>query len=209
MIARRRLLSAPIAGTVGLIGTSALAGAAGSSVAAAADAQNEAIWRTHYGDTRVWGYVDRHSVDAGEMFNLMLSTRPGQPIAQGRIEIYRIGHYPESDRALVWRSEPLRVFAQPVQITAAVVGAGWTASIEQISSGGWQSGYYTIDFVDDLDGLRNVNVAFIVVTERDRSGDILLALSSNTWQAYNEWGGASPSYSLRPVYAAGGCSLRD
>ena len=192
MIRRRKLLTAPVAGTMGMVGASAMARAAmGEATTPAAKHPAETIWRSYYDDTRVWGYVDRHSIDAGEKFNLMLSTGPSLPSAKGRIEIYRIGYHEGSDRALVWRSDPVQVIAQPVQITAAAVGAGWTASIEQIGTGGWQSGYYTIDFVDDLDGLRNINVAYIVVTESDRSGDILLELSSNTWQAYNEWGGSS------------------
>jgi hypothetical protein len=77
------------------------------------------------------------------------------------------------------------------QVTAATVGAGWTASIEQIGTGGWQSGYHAIDFVHDADGFRDPNVASIVATDRGRSGDILLELSTNTYQAYNEWGGYS------------------
>ncbi len=192
MVTRRALMTGMLAGAGGLTasGVGALTDATPPPVADVERIEH-AIWRTYYETTRIWGYVDRHSVDPGQTFNLMLSTGPNLKGAKGKIEIYRIGYYGADDRALVWRSPTIEVFHQPVQITAASVGAAWTASIEQIGTGDWRSGYYAIDFVDDLDGLRSINVAFIVVTDGARSGDVLLELSTNTWQAYNEWGGCS------------------
>jgi hypothetical protein len=126
----------------------------------------------------------------------MLSTGPDRAGARGSVEIFRIGHHPglglpENDRQLVWRSPAVAVAQQPLEITAAAIGAGWPAGIEDIATEGWRSGYYTLDFIDEADGNRDQNVAFIVVTNRARSGDILLVLSTNTWQAYNEFGGYS------------------
>src|SRR4051794_2959344 len=98
MINRRKLLTAPVAGTMGMVAASTMAKAATPAATAPATKTGiEAIWRTYYDNTRVWGYVDRHSVDAGQKFNLMLSTGPNLPSAKGRIEIYRIGHYDGSD----------------------------------------------------------------------------------------------------------------
>ena len=156
----------------------------------------KSIWRSFYRGTRVWGYADRHSVDTGETFNIMLSTAPERPDIHGRLEIFRIGHHPggappDDDRALIWRSPRLTVSQQPVEITAAAIGAGWPAALENIATDGWRSGYYTCDFVDEADNNRDRNVAFIIVTNQARSGNILLLLSTNTWQAYNEWGGYS------------------
>jgi hypothetical protein len=188
MIQRRDVLNLPLVTAAGLLPTAA---SAQTDPAAARATFEAAIWRSPYDDTRVWGYVDRHSVVPGEKFDLMLSTGPGLDQAKGRIEIFRIGAYADGDRKLVWRSEPVAVARQPVQITAAAIGTGWTASLEQIPTGDWTSGYYAIDFVDDSDGLRNQNVAFIVATPAGPDPDILIGLSSNTWQAYNEWGGYS------------------
>ena len=52
----------------------------------------KSIWRSFYLGTRVWGYADKHSVDAGETFNLMLSTGPDRASARGTIEILRELH---------------------------------------------------------------------------------------------------------------------
>jgi hypothetical protein len=38
---------------------------------------------------------------------------------------------------------------------------------------------------------RDLNVAYIIVTNPGKSGDILVQLSTNTYQAYNAWGGSS------------------
>jgi hypothetical protein len=194
MIARRPIFTTLLAGAASLVcptGTARAVNGASSPVADAKSAMTAAIWRSYYDEVRVWGYADRHSIDPGQTFNLMLSTGPNLKGCKGRIEIYRIGYYAGSDRELAWHSETVEVFQQPVQVTAASAGTGWTALIKQIGTGGWRSGYYTIDFVDDADGWRDLDVAFIVVTDKDRSGNILLELSSNTWQAYNEWGGYS------------------
>lgn len=208
LVTRRPLLGgilpALVAGLAGLRGTRAAAADAPPAPAQPAPAQTAAqpaksIWRSYYLGTRVWAYADRHSVDAGETFNLMLSTGPDRAGAHGRIEIYRIGHHPgepEPDRKLVWRSPSLAVSQQAVEITAAAIGAGWPAGLESIATDGWRSGYYALDFIDDADGNRDRNVAYIVVTNKARQdaakrGDILLLLSTNTWQAYNEWGGYS------------------
>jgi hypothetical protein len=191
MIARRPILTTLLAGAAGLVRPARAARADTGSPQAAKAAMEAAIWRTFYLDTRVWGYVDRHSIDPGETFDLMLSTGPNLKGCKGNVEIYRIGYYPDGDRTLVWRSEMVEVFQQPVQVTAATVGAGWRTSIEQIGTENWRSGYHTIDFIDASDGLRNLNIASIIITDKDRSGDLLLELSSNTWQAYNTWGGYS------------------
>lgn len=154
------------------------------------------VWRNDDSPEKfIWGYTDRHSATIGQTFDLMLSTGPDGGDVRGRVEVYRIGHYPDGegngDRKLVWTSQPVTVPACPVQITAAAVGAGWPTALEQIGTPGWQPGYHAIDFVREGDHERDADVAFIVIVSPERDGDILLELSTNTWQAYNEWGGYS------------------
>ncbi len=149
------------------------------------------VWASFYGGTRVWGYANKHSVDVGQTFHLMLSTGPGVERVTGIIEIFRIGYYENSDRQLVFRSEPQGVDHQEVQMTACSVGASWPTANENVETKDWRPGFYTIDFVDNSDGQRDLNVAYIVVTDPDLTGDILVWLCTNTYQAYNEWGGGS------------------
>jgi hypothetical protein len=136
-------------------------------------------------------YVDKHSVTPGERFNIMLSTGPGQTKPKGKIEIFRIGYYAKADRELVWEGGDVEASRQEAQMTASSAGACWPTEVENVETTGWRSGYYTIDFVDAGDGQRDLNVAYIIVTNPAKSGDILVQLSTNTYQAYNAWGGSS------------------
>ena len=148
------------------------------------------VWNGDIQQRSVWGYVDRHSITAGETFHIMLSTDPINKQVHGHIEIYRIGYYPDGDRIKVWESSRITVQKQQLSDTAGIIGPGWPVSVNNIPTKTWQSGYYTMDFFN-LDGKRDANFAYIVVTPAQPNGDILVKLSTNTYQAYNEWGGGS------------------
>jgi N,N-dimethylformamidase beta subunit-like, C-terminal len=146
------------------------------------------VWQ---GNARVWGYADKHSISPGETFDLMLSTGPDHITLSGRVEIYRIGYYGAgTDRKMVWRSDAIAVQRQDVGYMPASIGPAWTPSLTDIPTKDWRSGYYAIDFVTS-EAARVNDVAYIVVTNQSFSGDILVKLSTSTYQAYNKWGGHS------------------
>jgi hypothetical protein len=138
-----------------------------------------AIWKTR----RVWGYVDRHSVPAGGHFDLMLSTKPDEPALTVWVEVFRQGAPAFGTRELVWRSQTVQVICQNVTSTAAAIGAGWEPTLRQIATDGWRSGFYRIDVVREDRGIRirEADVAYIVVTNPRRTGDILVKLGTNTY----------------------------
>lgn len=150
----------------------------------------QSFWNDDVTKRLVWGYVDRHSIKPGQSFNVMLSTDFMDTSVQGHIEIYRIGYYPEGNRKKVWESTKLTVQEHELYMSAAIVGPAWPVSVGNVPTQTWQSGYYTIDFID-LTGKRDADIAYIVVTPSQSNGDILVKLSTNTYQAYNEWGGSS------------------
>jgi hypothetical protein len=151
----------------------------------------DAAWTAWDEEQRIWGYVDRHSIPPGGTFNIMLSHGLNQSDFKARIEIYRVGSYgPASTRRQVYRSEVIEVEFQETPVTAAATGAGWVSAMSVTETAEWASGVYTIDVVGE-DGKRDTNVASIVVTDRKRSGDILVKIPTNTHQAYNKWGGHS------------------
>jgi hypothetical protein len=188
MIDRRRFLSTPLlVGAANLLQVSASA-RAGEATPCDSASVNRTIWKSYYPGTRVWGYVDKHSVAPGEAFTIMLSTGPEIESVTGTIEVFRIGFYGNADRKLIFTADTVHVVRNEVQMTAASLGAGWPPGWD-IETDTWETGYYTIDFISE--GRRDLNIAFIVVTNPRRSGDILVELSTNTYQAYNAWGGAS------------------
>src|SRR6516225_5159023 len=125
MISRRLMVSAPLlAGAATLVPARARA-QAGTSAAHPCDPAlaQQAIWWSYYAGTRVWGYADRHSVAPGEKFSVMLSTGPNNKEVKGKIEVFRIGYYGDSDRKRVLADGPVRAVQNKVQLTAASLGA--------------------------------------------------------------------------------------
>lgn len=199
---RRTVLKAGLAVGTGaaLVGPSAAGAASGlpsqpqgghAGLSGRDAAFDAAVWKGADRGQQVWGYVDQHSVRPGETFNLMLSTGPGSVEQTGAIEIYRIGWYGDSDRRLMWRSGVLTVERQTVAVSAAMLSAAWPVALRIDTTRDWPSGYYTVDFIAGGSARREANLAYIVVTGFQRVGDILVVLPTNTYQAYNEWGGVS------------------
>ncbi len=73
---------------------------------------------------------------------------------------------------------------------SSAAGLFWQASAEVKVPRTWDTGYYNIDFVD-VAGNRQESLAYIVLKSGKKSADILVQLSTNTYQAYNRWGGQS------------------
>jgi hypothetical protein len=169
MIARRALIHTFLAGLAGLLPAS-LRAADDAPPASPGNKQDvqQAVWKSYYEGTRVWGYIDKHSITSGEPFNIMLSTGPSREQVRGRVEIFRIGHYRDGDRELVWSGEGVEAIQQEVQMTASSMGAGWPIAVQDVETDGWRSGYYTVDFIDAADGQRDLNVAYIVASRRNQ-----------------------------------------
>lgn len=148
------------------------------------------IWTSAFSGQRIWGYVDKHGILPGEPFNVMLSTGPAVPTMRGRLVFFRISHRGNGFLP-VWTSQPIEISHQPVSRTAASVGANWPPTLEIIDTAGWSPGYYSADFVEDATRISDIQVAQIIVINPARSGTVLLRLSTNTYQAYNSWGGHS------------------
>ena len=143
-----------------------------------------------YGLGPVVGYVNKHSIEPGGRFSIALSRNNDTAEISGVLEVYRIGHYGKDDRKLVFRSNRVVVHEQIVSIDSFIVGPPWKHEDIAFSTADWKSGYYTFDFVTDRDR-RVRDLAYIIVRDANRAGDVLVKLSTNTYQAYNRWGGGS------------------
>src|SRR5262245_30756123 len=139
---------------------------------------------------RVMGYADRHSVQPGGRFHVMLSTNGPEISVRGSLEVYRIGAYGDSDRRLFFRSPQLEVAYSESLGPVSATGCDWPPFATIAVEPSWPSGYYQIDFVE-TDGHPIKEVAYIVVLNTRKDGDIVVLLSTNTYQAYNHWGGFS------------------
>src|SRR5919199_2515771 len=187
VLTRRTLFGAPL--VLGAAGIPLLP--VGAEAGPLAPELRDRLWTSYYANTRVWGYVNKHSVRAGEPFDLMLSVAPKGEARRGTVQIFRLGAYGSEDRKLIASFPQVGVVDEPFRISSSIMGVCWPPSVDTIDTTRWPSGYYTIDFVDERDGNRDLNVAYIVVRPSDEPLDILVILSTNTYQAYNAWGGTS------------------
>lgn len=124
----------------------------------------------------VAGYAWPQSVLPGGRFDLHLSSDAG-PVD---VEIARVG----SAREVAWHREGLEVGFHPYPEGFTENGCGWPVATT-VEVGNWRSGYYEI-VLSDAAGTA-VGVAFVVVrAPAEQAGRILLELSTNTWNAYND-----------------------
>ncbi len=144
---------------------------------------------------RVEGYTDRRSYEAGERVGLHLSvTRPGflGDVVPGddaldvRITVSRVGN----QRHEVWTADGVLVEPHPIGERASAIGVDWPTAVEIEVDEGWAPGWYQVELTTDADGPLHAHAGFIVRAPKGRpTSPMLLVLATNTWNAYNDWGG--------------------
>jgi hypothetical protein len=161
-------------------------GEGGGPVVATAPAAS--IWPEFFKGQRIWAYADRLSLQPGERFNVMAAGGPGQPARRVRLEVFRLG---ATGPAPVWTSDFVEVAYRGATASAAAIGPGWPPAFADIDTHGWVPGVYTADIVEQTTATRDVKACQWILANPRRSGAVLCRLGTNTWQAYNPWGGHS------------------
>ena len=132
----------------------------------------------------VTGYCWPQSVVGGEQVGLHLSSPGGQPV---RVEVARVGWR----REVVFQDEAVGAQFHETPRHADREGCQWPVARTLAIDPSWRSGYYEVVLEVEVHGKRRRSFAFFVV--RPKTGAptarILLALSTNTWHAYNDFGG--------------------
>lgn len=141
----------------------------------------------------VEGYTHQVSYTAGDAIQLHVSTSA----PKFNVEIVRLG----ADETGVWKKNGIVGQAFPVPDNVSANGCGWPVSLEIPVSKDWRTGYYEVRLhVEDGGGKfvqRNRRSAdgtcFFVLrpAEGAQRSAILLQLATNTYNAYNNWGGFS------------------
>ena len=130
------------------------------------------------------GYAGRRSYRPGDTVTVHCSSR--RPRVD--VTVTRIG----ADRVEVWRREGIAVGDHPVRDDAHATGCGWPVAFTIPTEGGWPPGFYEIGLHSDGDDAAARSEAYFVLRADERgrsSADAILVLTTNTYNAYNQWGG--------------------
>jgi hypothetical protein len=106
------------------------------------------------------------------------------------VDALRIGSYGGAGARSVWRSEQQACRVQwhaVVDRATRMARAPWTKSLE-VATTGWPEGMYVLK-VTASDG--SSTYVDLVLRSATTSGRIVLVSATQTFQAYNKWGGAS------------------
>jgi hypothetical protein len=129
----------------------------------------------------VTGYCWPQSVGQGERVGLHLSSSGGRPV---RVEVARVG----AQREVVFSSDAVAAGEHETPPDAASNGCGWPVALALDVEPTWRSGYYEVVMEIDVGEKVRRDYAFFVV--RSSPGTrLVLALATNTWHAYNDFGG--------------------
>lgn len=130
----------------------------------------------------VTGYCWPQSITAGGTIALYLSSAGAREVS---VEVARVG----GTRDVVW-SDTIAAGDHPTPLHAYSQGCNWPVAATLAVGADWRSGYYEVVLTIDVDGKVRRDHAFFVVRPRpDSTNTILLELATNTWHAYNDFGG--------------------
>jgi N,N-dimethylformamidase beta subunit-like, C-terminal len=138
-------------------------------------------------------YPTATSVDRGEAVDLAVASYDAR-ITKATLSVYRLGYYGGVGGRRVFLREHVPVAAQPTEGPdefGLVRASGWPVKEVPAAALG-VSGVYLARFVaeDGPDPKREMQTGF-VVRDDGRARDVLVVMPTNTWQAYNRWGGKS------------------
>jgi YD repeat-containing protein len=160
-------------------------------------------WRLVEYTPDVAGFTTKTSVNLGESVTLKLGRVNTSAAANVKVDVYRMGYYGNMGGRLITAassaSVPVNNLFSGCSTTNTTTGlkscSGWANSYTIPGAALPASGVYTVKLTTP-GGLENT-INFVVRDDtRVPSSDILFALPTATYQAYNNWGGASGGKSL-------------
>jgi hypothetical protein len=145
-------------------------------------------------DHQIEGYASATSVDRGGQIDLLVNTTNSAYV----LEIFRIGWYGGTGGREVYGPRTIQASRQAIPLPNPAVGlveCNWTNPFSLLIPGPqedpteWASGAYVAKLTGSEDGKQSYII--FVVRDDERAADFLVQLSFSTYEAYNNWGGAS------------------
>ena len=131
------------------------------------------------------GYCGRLSYRHGQQAQLHVSTSA----ARFAVQVHRWG----VERELVWEADGLDGVDHPTPDDADANGCHWPVAFEIPIDDGWRSGFYLVTLTAEGGPPERTiaHAGFVVRGHPERRQRALLMMGTNTWNAYNTWGGRS------------------
>ena len=134
----------------------------------------------------IHGYTDQLSVAPGEQLGFHVSTS----LEKVALEVARVG----ATRQVVWQTEGLPGTEHPVPENSSSHGCRWPKSLEARVPGDWASGVYVVVMRGAAPDGHDVEgqMSFVVRSAHPgRDSRVLLQRTTNTDNAYNNFGGTT------------------
>ncbi|MHB1923946.1 MAG: N,N-dimethylformamidase beta subunit family domain-containing protein [Acidimicrobiales bacterium] len=129
----------------------------------------------------VTGYCWPQSVVAGEQVGLHISSSSGRPV---RVEVARVG----GRREVVFSRTSVTADQHETPGDASSKGCRWPVALTLDVDPAWRSGYYEVLMEIDVGEKVRRDYAFFVLRPSSPTR-MVLAVATNTWNAYNDFGG--------------------
>jgi hypothetical protein len=130
------------------------------------------------------GYADRQSYRAGDVVEVRASSRRS-PVT---VTVTRVG----ARRLEVWRDD-VAIDDHPTPDDAYAAGCGWPVAFTIPTEASWPSGFYEVGFHSDDHGgdaeTAHSEAFFVLRPGASSDADAIMVLATNTYNAYNQWGG--------------------
>lgn len=153
---------------------------------------------SHAREYPIEGYPDGRSFTEGDVIEFHVSSK----IERYHTTIQRIG----ASRETVWERDIENGTEHRVAADASAQGCGWPVSFSVTVPAAWKSGYYEVFFgapdAHNKEKWVEGRTSFFVIRAKSPGANakILLQLNTNTYNAYDNWGG----YSLYAYNSDGG-----
>ncbi|QTC40478.1 cell wall-binding repeat-containing protein [Bacillus sp. V3] len=144
---------------------------------------NPGDWKITKKTSAIQGYSDKPSYLPGETVNLYITSEYGYGA-----EIYRMGYYNGEGAVLKKSFGYMSAFTQSnSKRNPVTLNANWVKNVYFSIPNDWESGMYLIKLVDS-----RLNASYIpIVVNSKVNNKIGVVMATNTYQAYNNWGGKS------------------
>jgi putative cell wall-binding protein len=131
------------------------------------------------------GYTSKTSVNPGELQTFYInSAKPFE------LQIFRMGSYEGEGGTLIRSMKGYSAHIQPKSYNTETMDAGWRPTTSLVIPSEWKSGVYLAKIINS-DNQQSYMPFVVKNPNRSENVDAAVLISTNTYQAYNNWGGKS------------------